>query len=610
MVTKLLAFFHRQVSRPLTRREPYFQWRSFSYTIDLPSECPSSSDHSFIPVHSISSNPSFSLLGFCKNIDYLKKVHALFFVSGIKGDLLCDTKLVSLYGTFGHVGVARLVFDRIPEPDFYSWKVMIRWACYELQDIDEGRKVHCEIIKVGNPDSFVQTGLVDMMLAAFVQNDCSKEALVLLNRMRETMVESNHFTLVSLVTACGKLGALHQRKWVHGYAIKTGIKLNSYLVTAVIDMYAKCGSLRDARSVFDKLSSVDLVSMCAVEQFEHRKVSSFFGDSAWSYRVNCVVNALVDMYAKCGAIREARYIFETVSDKNLIAWNTIISGYSQNGFAYDALEVFHQMRSKSVSPDSVTLVSILSACASLGALQVGSSLHAYSIKAGLLSSSVHVGTTLLNFYAKCGDSKSARVVFDSMGEKNTVTWSAMIGGYGIQGDSSGSLALFSDMIKENLEPNEVIFTTILSACSHTGRLGEGWKCFNSMCNDYNFVPSVKHYACMVDMLARAGRLEEAFDFIEKLPFKPDVRLFGAFLHGCGLHSRFDLGEAAIKKMLNLHPDKACYYVLISNLYASDGRWAQVNQVRELMKQRGLSKDPGCSITETETNKHLGRVFSQ
>ena len=210
----------------------------------------------------------------------------------------------------------------------------------------------------------------------------------------------------------------------------------------------------------------------------------------------------------------------------------------------------------------------------------------------------------MNFYAKCGDSKSARVIFDSMGEKNTVTWSAMIGGYGIQGDSTGSLALFGDMVRENLEPNEIIFTTILSACSHTGRLGEGWKYFNSMCQDYGFVTSMKHYACMVDMLARAGRLEEALDFIDKLPIQPDLSLFGAFLHGCGLHSRFDLGEMAIKKMLDLHPDKACYYVLISNLYALDGRWTQVNQVRELMKQRGLSKVPGCSITQKDTNKDL------
>lgn len=702
---RLLTFFHRQGFVSLTRRKPCFQLRCLSYTTDHPLEYPSM-DRTLASMHSISLNPCFALLGLCRNIDSLKKVHALFVINGIKGDLLCDTKLVSLYGLFGHVGYARLMFDQIPDPDFYSWKVMIRWyflndlcmeiigfyarmrmsvrmcdnvvfsvvlkACSEMRDIDEGRKVHCQIVKVGNPDSFVQTGLVDMyakcgeiecsrkvfseiidrnvvswtsMIAGYVQNDCAEDALVLFNRMREAMVEGNEFTLGSLVTACGKLGALHQGKWVHGYVIKNGIELNSYSVTTLLDMYVKCGSIRDARSVFDELSSVDLVSWTAMivgysqSGFPDEALKLFI-DKKWfgilpnavtiasllsacaqlsnlsfgrlvhalgiqlGLKDSTVINALVDMYAKCGMIGDARYIFETVSDKNIIAWNSIISGYSQNGSAYEAFELFHQMRSKSVSPDAVTVVSIFSACASLGALQVGSSLHAYSTKGGLLSSSVYVGTAVLNFYAKSGDSKSARAIFDSMGEKNTVTWSAMIGGYGIQGDSSGSLALFNDMVKENVEPNEVIFTTILSACGHTGSLGEGWKYFNSMCQDYNFVPSMKHYACMVDMLARAGRLEEAWDFIDKLPIQPDLSLFGAFLHGCGLHSRFDLGEVAIKKMLDLHPDRGCYYVLISNLYASDGRWTQVNQVRELMKHRGLSKDPACSITEMDTYKDL------
>ena len=475
MVIKLLSFFQKQVTVSLTNRKPYLQWRSLSYTIDYPFEYPSM-DHTLASVHLISSNPCFALLGFCKNIDSLKKVHALFIINGLKGDLLCDTKLISLYGSFGHVGYARSMFDRIPDPDFYSWKVMIRWyflndlykeiigfyarmsvrtcdnvafsvvlkACSELRDIDQGRKVHCQIVKVANPDSFVQTGLVDMyakcgeiecsrkvfseilygnvvswtsMIAGYVQNNCAKEALVLFNRMREAMVESNQFTLGSLVTACGKLGALHQGKWVHGYVIKNGIELNSYLVTAILDMYVKCGSIRDARSVFDTLSSVDLVPWTAMivgysqSGFPDEALKLFIDKRRFGILPNdvtiasllsacaqlsnlsfgrlvhalgiqlglkdpTVINALVDMYAKCGMVRDARYIFETVSDKNLIAWNSIISGYSQNGSAYEALELFHQMRSKSVSPDAVTLVSIFSACASVGALQVGSLLHA------------------------------------------------------------------------------------------------------------------------------------------------------------------------------------------------------------------------------------------
>jgi pentatricopeptide repeat protein len=692
---------------PLTKKS-YLPWRTLTYaTHQQPLESPELAPAQTIAsLHSISSNPGFTLLGFCRNTDALKIIHGLLIVNGLTGELLYDTKLVSLYGSFGQVEHARLVFDRIENPDFYSWKVMLRWyflndlyseiirfytcmricvrecdnivfsivlkACCELRNIYDGRKVHCQIAKAGSPDSFVLTSLVDMyakcgeigssrevfdeildrnvvswtsMIVGYVQNDCPKEGLVLFNRMREGLVEGNQFTVGSLVTACTNLRALHQGKWLHGYLIKNGIEFNQFLVTALLDMYVKCGNVRDARSVFDELSAIDLVSWTAmivgyaqsdqpneaIKLFMEKKWLNILPNSVTTASVlsacaqlgNLVIgrsvhglgiklglgeptvnNALIDMYAKCHMIRDAGYIFETVLDKNVITWNSIISGHSLIGHAYEALELFNRMRSDSVSPDAVTLVSVLSACASLGALRVGSSLHAFSIKEGLLSSSVYVGTALLNLYAKCGDVKSARIVFDGMGEKNTVTWSAIIGGYGMQGDGSGSLALFSEMLKEKLEPNEVIFTTILSACSHTGMIGEGWKCFSLMCQDFNFVPSMKHYACMVDLLSRAGRLEEAFDFIENMPVQPDVSLIGSFLHGCGLHARFDLGEVAIQKMLELHPNEASYYVLMCNLYASDGRWSQVNRVRELMKQRGLSKYPGCSLVEMDISDDI------
>lgn len=601
-----------------------------------------------------------------------------------------------MYGSFGHVHYARLVFNQMPDPDFYSFKVMIRWyflndlyrevvefyrclrkclrehdnvlfsivlkACCELRDIDEGRKLHCVVMKVGSPDSFVLTGLVDMyakcgdivcsrrvfeenpdrdvvswtsIIAGYVQNDCAQEALVLFNRMRDGLVEGNQFTFGSLIAACSKMGGLHQGRWIHGCVIKMGVELSSYLATAILDMYVKCGDIRGARLVFDELSGTDLVSWTAmivgyVQCGQPEMALKLFMDKRWSdvmpnsvtvssllsacaqlENVNVgkmihglgiklgledstMINALVDMYAKCHMIRDAHYIFDSVSVKDVVSWNSIISGYSQNGFAYTALELFNQMRSESISPDAVSVVIVLSAYASLGALEAGSSLHAYSIKEGLVSSNVYVGTALLNFYAKCGDARSARMVFDSMQDKNTVTWSAMITGYGMQGDSTGSLSLFSDLLKEKVPLNEVIFTSVLSACSHTGKVGEGWRCFDSMCKEYNLHPSIKHYACMVDLFARAGRLEEALDFMENMPVKPDVSLYGAFLHGCGLYSRFDLGESVISRMLEMHTDEACYYILLSNLYASDGRWNQVKHIRELMKQRGLTKSPGCS----------------
>ncbi|GAB2297159.1 hypothetical protein Dimus_031271 [Dionaea muscipula] len=688
-------------------------------------------------LRSISSNPSYLLLGTVKNPDSLRKIHALLIVHGLPDDLLCKTKLVSLYGSFGRVEVARSVFDGIPCPDFYSHKVMIRWyflnelydetvmfynnclrkclresddivfsivlkACCQLRDADEGRKIHCRVVKAGSLDSFVLTSLVDMyakcgeiessreafneisdnrdvvswtsLIAGYVQNDCVEQGLDMFNKMREHgFVEVNQFTLGSLVAGCGKLRALHQGKWLHGCVIKMGIMMslnlnNPLLATALLDMYVKCGSVRDARSVFDGLSTIDLVSWTAMivgyaQMGEPDEALRLFVDRRrWTgtgilpnsvtiasvlsacgqlasfsmgrathclaLKLNvaaedeAVENALIDMYAKCRAIGDARYIFDdSISiprkkdTNNTIAWNSIISGYWQNGDGFHALVLFRQMISSSSCsvvpprPDAVTFVSAISACASLGGattLAIGSSLHAYLVKAGI--SSAYVGTALLNFYAKCGDDAvSARLVFDEMQEKNAVTWGAMISAYGIHGDSDESIAVFSNMLSSMEQPNEAIFSTVLSACSRAGKLGDGCKHFSSMCQRYGFVPAMKHYACMVDLMARVGRLKEALDFIEGMPIRPDASVYGPFLHGCSLHSGFDLGDVVARRMLDLYPDEACYYVLLSNYYSLDGRWNQANQVRDLMKQRRLSKSPGWSSADLDQVSCLASV---
>ncbi|KAL2559447.1 Pentatricopeptide repeat-containing protein [Forsythia ovata] len=688
---KLISLLYRKIPRFSISRT-IFESRTLTSVPD--------SNHiesTLASINSISSNPFFPLLNLCKALSSLQKTHALLIIDGQSDDPLLRTKLISLYGLFGRVKIARLLFDEIPDPDFASYKLMIRWyfmndlfdeiigfyefmrrtfivldnivfsfvlkACSELRIFSEGKKLHGYIVKVGRPDSFVLTGLVDMyakcreietahkvfdgisdrnvvcwtsMIVGFVQNDCAQEGLVLFNRMRDCLLEGNEYTLGSVVTACAKVGAAHQGKWVHGYVIKNGIEVNSYLVTALVDMYVKCGAIRDARLIFDEISTIDLVSWTAMivgyaQSGYAEEALLLFTDKKWqgvlpnsvtlaSVLSACaqspnqklgasvhslatklglddvnVTNALVDMYAKHSRIGDANCLFETIPDKDVIAWNSIISGCSRNGSAYEALNLFYQMRSDYVQPDFVTVVAVLSACASLGDIRVGSSLHAYSIKEGFSSAkNVYVGTALLNLYAKCGDAESARSVFDGMAEKNTVTWSAMIGGYETQGDANNCLALFSDMLKENIEPTDVIFTHILSACSHSQMIKEGWRYFNTMCEVYDFVPSMRHYVCMVNLLARSGRLEEALAFIEKMPIQPDVTVFGAFLHGCSIHSRFDLGDVAVLKMLKLHPHDACYYVLMSNFYASNRGWSQVSRVRDLMKTRGLRKSPASS----------------
>ncbi|XAR65244.1 hypothetical protein NMG60_11009296 [Bertholletia excelsa] len=707
-MSQFVCVFQRHLSRTTVAVRPHVRLRTLvsASTHHQQFFQPPQIDQNLASVHSVYSNPLFRLLGLCRSISSLQKIHALLVVHGLTNDLLFQTKLVSLYGLLGRIESARLVFERISDPDAYSFKTMVRWyflnelyleliqfysrmrkclreqddivlsillkACTELREINEGRKAHGLIVKVGSSDGFVLTGLIDMygkcgevgcsrivfdeiahkdvvcwtsMIVGYVQNDYAEEGIVLFSQMKDDQVEGNQYTFGSVVTACSKLGALHQGKWVHGYLIKRGIDLNSFLITALVDLYVKCGAVRDARSVFDMFHTIDLVSWTAMivrytQNGYPDEALKLFTDKKWmgilpntitiasvlsacaqlanlklGRLVHClgiklglhdhtVINALIDMYAKNHMIADAHNLFETVSDKNLIAWNSIISGYSQNGSSYEALKLFHNMRTEHLLPDEVSIVTVLSACASLGALLVGASLHAYSIKEGLLSSNVYVGTALVNLYAKCGNAESARNVFDRMREKNRITWATMIGGYGIQGDLGGAISLFDNMLKENLEPNDIIFTTILSACSHAGMVGEGLKYFNSMCKQYNFIPSKEQYVCVVDLLARAGRLEDAWNFIETFPIELDVSLFGAFLHGCNLHSRFDLAEVATKKMLELHPDEACYYILLSNMYASGGRWSKANQVRELMMKSGLSKSPGFSQVDMDITSEL------
>ncbi|KAL3631207.1 hypothetical protein CASFOL_024191 [Castilleja foliolosa] len=685
---KSFPFLRRNIARP-TFSKPQSQFTTLTHS--------SSHNLEMDSIQSISANPFFYLLRLCRTLSSLRKIHALLIVSGESHDPLLKTKLVGSYGLFGHIKNARQVFDEIPNPDIVSCKIMIRWyfmnnlyediigfykfmrmrflvhdnmvfsivlkACTELRDFGEGRKLHGHIVQIGNPDSFVLTGLVDMyakcgeintarkvferiwdrnvvcwtsMIVGYVQNNCPKEGLLLYNRMRGCTVEGNAYTLVSIISACAKLAALHQGRWVHGIVIKNGIEVNSHFFASIVDMYIKCGAVNDARSIFDEFHIIDLVSWTAMivgytqggfveealllftdEKWQNVYPSSvtlasvlsacarsgnyYMGSLVHSLGIKLgqddanVMNALVDMYAKCRKIETAVFLFDSMSEKDVVGWNSIISGHYQNGYPYEALRSFKRMRLDYFRPDPTTVVAVLSACACLGDIRLGCSVHAYSIRQGFsVLGNVYIGTAVLSLYTKCGDAISARKVFNEMSERNTATWSAIIGGYSKQGDSNECLRLFDSMIKENIGPTDIIFTTILSACSHTGMITEGWRYFDKMCREYDFVPSMRHYVCMVDLLARSGSLEEASEFIEKMSIQPDCAVLGSFLHGCSVYSRFDLGDKIVRKMLELHPDDAEYYVLMANYNASIGRWGQAGELRDLMKKQGLKKQTGFS----------------
>jgi pentatricopeptide repeat protein len=249
-----------------------------------------------------------------------------------------------------------------------------------------------------------------------------------------------------------------------------------------------------------------------------------------------------------------------------------------------------------ITPDSATMVNVLKACARLGALQQGKWIHDYTTRAGF-QGNTFVETALIDMYAKCGSIDIAHKLFDKMSTRDVVSWSAMIAGYGMHGRGNDALAVFSKMQHTCIQPNDVTFVSVLSACSHAGLVDEGWHYFKCMSRDYCIMPRAEHYACMVDLLGRAGNLDEAQDFILSMPIQPNADVWGALLGACRIHCNVMLAECAAKYLFDLNPQNAGYYVLLSNTYAAAGRWDDAAKVRTNMKEMGLKMTPGCSFIE-------------
>ncbi|URD90861.1 Pentatricopeptide repeat-containing protein [Musa troglodytarum] len=314
------------------------------------------------------------------------------------------------------------------------------------------------------------------------------------------------------------------------------------------------------------------------------------------------MTAVVNMYAKCRRIEEARRMFDRMPERDLVAWNAIVAGYAQNGMAERALEMVIRLQKDGRKPDSVTLVSALPACANVGSLKIGKTVHAFAMKAGF-DSLVNVSTALVDMYSKRGAIETARLVFDSMRLKNVVSWNSMIDGYGQNGDAEEAWRLFEKMKRSSVKPNDITFLSVLSACGHSGLVQEGKKYFAGMKEDYGLEPNMDHYGCMVDLLGRAGRLHEAWDFIQKMPISPGISVYGAMLGACKIHKNVKLGEEAAQRLFELEPDEGGYHVLLANIYAAASMWEDVARVRTMMEKKGLQKTPGYSSIDLKNEMH-------
>ncbi|KAK9057568.1 hypothetical protein SSX86_022404 [Deinandra increscens subsp. villosa] len=588
-----------------------------------------------------SNHPTLQLITQSSNPNQLKQIHAQMLRTGLFHDPFSASILVSAFALapLQDLDYAHQLFDQIPQPNIYTWNALIRAysssqapiqslliftrmisrfdevllpnkftfpfvikAAAKLLDMKVGKVLHGMAVKMSfASDVFILNSLIHLyascgcldsayrvflnvpvrdvvswnsMITGFAQGDRADDALNLFLEMQGEGLRPDEVTMLSVLTA--KKLDLKVGKWVHSNIVRNGITGSLNLNNALVDMYVKCGSLKDAEKLFDKMPEKDIVS--------------------WT--------TMLVGYAKSGNYITARRHFESMPRQDIAAWNALISAYEQTGNPKEALAVFNELQmSNKAKPDSVTLVSVLSACAQVGAMDMGGWVHVY-IKKHKIKLTCHLVTSLIDMYSKCGDLNKALEVFDSSGDnKDVFVWSAMISGLAMHGHGRDAIECFTKMQEAKIKPNGVTFTNLLCACSHTGLLQEGRDLFKKMEPVYGITPGVKHYACMVDMLGRAGHLEEAISLIKTMPMPPLASVYGALLGACKLHGNVAVAEQASARLLELEPWNHGAYVLLSNVYAKSGKWDKVANLRKRMKDVGLKKEPGCSSVEVNGIVH-------
>eukprot|EP00268_Persea_americana_P004926 TRINITY_DN11622_c0_g2_i4.p1 TRINITY_DN11622_c0_g2~~TRINITY_DN11622_c0_g2_i4.p1 ORF type:complete len:608 (+),score=101.42 TRINITY_DN11622_c0_g2_i4:232-2055(+) len=550
--------------------------------------------------------PLMCLLDRCHYIKSFKEIHALLVTCGIFQDRFVQTKVIDFFGRSGNFQyaydllyqiqlqcpftcfpfnsliaayagsskmphLAILVFKRLLAdgfaPDMYTFPVVLK-SCAKFIGVGEGKQVHGVVVKMGFLcDLYVQNALVHVYSVCSECEDASK----LFNEMPVRDVVS----WTGLISGCVRGGSFCEAV---NWFLKMDVEPNAATLVSVL---VACGRLGDWKM------GKGMHGMICKREFELDLV---------------VGNALIDMYVKCQCLDDAKHVFDQIPRRDVMAWTSMISGLVQCKRPKEALELFHIMQASGVEPDKVVLATVLSACASLGALDYGRWIHEY-IKRWGIESDTHIGTAMVDMYAKCGCLDTALQTFHGMHNKNIYSWNALLGGLAMHGHGKEALNHFTQMVKIGIRPNEVTFLAILSACCHSGLVEEGHRYFDHMTRVYNLAPKIEHYGCMVDLLGRAGLLDEAQDLIRAMPMEPDVLIWGAMLSACKAHGDVKLSQQILRNLLELQSHDSGVYVLLSNIYATNDRWEDATRLRSLMKVKGIRKAPGSSVVEVNGQTH-------
>ncbi|XP_027105339.2 pentatricopeptide repeat-containing protein At5g04780, mitochondrial-like [Coffea eugenioides] len=630
-----------------------------------------------------------------------KQVHGIVVVSGFESHVYVANTLAVMYSKCGEFVDSRRLFDEIPERNVVSWNALfssytqinrfgeavglfremiasgtmpdefslstILNACTGLGDIGQGEKIHGFLIKLNfDYDPFSLNALVDMyaklgsledasavfqeinhpdivtwnsIIAGYALHEYHDQALQLFEQMTSSGIRPNVFTLSSALKACTGLRLQEFGRQLHSLLLKMN-SMDSFVSVGLIDMYSKCGLAEHARIVYDSMPEKDLIAVNAMisgyTQYgshieglilfvETSRKGMGFNQSTLVAILSCtasmqaisackqfhalsvksglqsdafVTNSLIDSYGKCSRTDDAARVFEEYSTIDLPSFTSIITAYAQCGQGEEALKLYQKLQGANAKPDSFVCASLLNACANLSAYEQGKQIHVHVLKYGFVSD-IFAGNSLVNMYAKCGSLKDADRAFSEVSQRGIVSWSAMIGGLAQHGHGKKALLLFHEMLRDGVPPNNVTLVSVLCACNHAGLVTEAKRYFAMMEESFGIQPTQEHYACMIDIHGRAGKLKDAMDLVNKMPFAANARIWGALLSAARIHKNVEVGQNAAEMLLSLEPEKSGTHVLLANLYASVGSWENVAKVRRIMKENNVKKEPGISWIEVK-----------
>lgn len=551
----------------------------------------------------------------CSSIGALEQgnwIHTRILENGFELDQFVGTMLVDMYCKHGSIENAEMVFDRLPEKDVVTWSALI---------------------------------------AGYVQHGYGHEALHLFQQMQEEGVKPDKVVFVSVLQACLNVGNLEHGKEIHSRIIDVGLESDQYIGSTLIDMYAKSGNLEESHHVFDKILCRDLVAWSALmsgyaqqghghKALQHGQEalrlfkqmqkegmkpdnvtyvcalqacsSATFLQQGQQIHVHTIEsgieldlfvgNTLIDMYGKCCCIDIAEAVFQRMPQQDLVTWSALIAGYALQGHGQKALQLFNQMQERGMKPNQVTFVCILQACSCVAALEKGRQIHGHIIESGL-ESDLLVANTLIDTYIKCGSLENACTLFDRLPTRDAVTWSALLSGHALLGDYISASQCFMNMQQTGLKPTGVTYLNLLSACSHVGLVDEGCLYFKLMRTRHEIIPTLEHYTVMVDLLGRAGCLNEAEDLLETLPCCPNIVTWTSLLGSCRRHVNVEIGRRSFDRIVTMEGRSAASYVLMSNIYVDAGMREESKKVEELRMCGNVWKKPAKAFIEIGDQVH-------